>query len=417
MKAAGLRFASLAILILSLTTQAHAGVATGSVVNRTTGKPLANAEISLISLMTGMDAVATTKSDAQGQFTFDNPAIGTGPMLVRTTFQGVTFSNAMPPGTSTVTLEVFDVTKDPKSITAATHVIIFQPNGEKLTGAEEYTVTNASKPPQAFFKTEGNFNFGIPEGANLQNVATVGTSGMAVTQAPIEKGKGQYSIAYAFRPGDTSVRLVYDLPYPGNTTAVKLPADYADTKLLLVAPPGVTLTGEGIQPAGQQQGMLIYTHAPLAVKSALQVGISGVGAPQQADAGQGGQEGNSRTQGPPVEAVPGRLDAWQNWPLIAAILAMFGLLAFLLTRKKVELITEPDPLPASKSAAKAQPKSKPAPAATVAAVDSHVNQSLDNLKDAVFRLELRRQAGTIADEEYTRERARLEKQIRDLVQG
>ena len=39
------------------------------------------------------------------------------------------------------------------------------------------------------------------------------------------------------------------------------------------------------------------------------------------------------------------------------------------------------------------------------------------LKDTLFRLELRRQAGTISEEEYNQERARAEKVLRDLVRG
>ena len=43
--------------------------------------------------------------------------------------------------------------------------------------------------------------------------------------------------------------------------------------------------------------------------------------------------------------------------------------------------------------------------------------NLEELKDTLFRLELRRQAGTITDEDYARERARIEASLRDLVRG
>ncbi len=46
-----------------------------------------------------------------------------------------------------------------------------------------------------------------------------------------------------------------------------------------------------------------------------------------------------------------------------------------------------------------------------------VNSDLDSLKDTLLRLELRRQAGTITDEEYALERGRAEQLLRDLVQG
>jgi hypothetical protein len=53
----------------------------------------------------------------------------------------------------------------------------------------------------------------------------------------------------------------------------------------------------------------------------------------------------------------------------------------------------------------------------VAEVDREVRGSLDELKDNMFRLELRHQAGTIGEEDYARERERLEQTIRSLVQG
>ena len=49
--------------------------------------------------------------------------------------------------------------------------------------------------------------------------------------------------------------------------------------------------------------------------------------------------------------------------------------------------------------------------------NQEVNTNLDSLKDTLLRIELRRQAGTISDEEYARERGRAEQMLRDLVQG
>ena len=62
----------------------------------------------------------------------------------------------------------------------------------------------------------------------------------------------------------------------------------------------------------------------------------------------------------------------------------------------------------------------PAPAAATdvaAGIDREVRGSLDELKDTLFRLELRREAGTISEEDYARERERVQKTLRDLVRG
>jgi len=409
-------------IVLTTTVSAtitFAGTLQGTVINRTTGQPVPNTDVDLLSPTGGMALLASVKSDAQGHFTATNDAIGKVPVLIRVTYQGVGFNTFAPPMRPDVEAEVFNVSKDSKTITPESHVIIFQPQGDKLLGAEEYNIKNNSQPAVAFFRTEGNFDFEIPEKGSLKNVtATSGQMGMDVPQASIDKGKGRYAIAYAFRPGETNVRLSYELPYANNSASLKLPATYAGMRLLLVAPPGVTLSGEGVSPAGQEQGMNVFLHEPLAAKSALTVSISGVATSQPGDAGgQQAQEGNSRTapQGQEVSLAPPRINDLL-WPLVGGLLALFALGAILLSRKQVVVAAaaeaEDAAPPVSKKAAKEQKA-----AAAVESVKATVNASLDSLKEEIFRLELRKQAGTIADEEYAREKARVEKLLRDLVRG
>ena len=397
-----------------------AGTVHGSVINRTSGKPVPNTDVDLLSPTQGMALLATVKSDAQGQFTATNDSIGAGPVLIRVTYQGVSFNGFLPPGRPQVDVEVFDVTKDPKVIFPASHVVIFQPRDGKLIGAEEYNVANDSNPPVAYFRSEGNFDFAVPEKAELKHVTATGSLGMDVPQASIDKGKGLYAIAYAFHPGRTDIRLSYELPYPGNSANVKLPATYSGMRMLLVAPPGVTLSGPGITAAGQEQGMNVFLHEALAAKAALTVSISGVGTPRAAESadGQGqqqGQEGNSRTQGPQVDVAPPRIDDLK-WPMLFGLVALFALGAILLSRKQVVVAPAAehgDAAPAqSKKAAKAAKHQ-----AGVEAVKESVNANLDSLKEEVFRLELRKQAGTISEEDYAREKSRVEKLLRDLVRG
>jgi len=415
-------------------SSACAGTVHGTVINRTTGKPAPDIPLTLLNPTTGMVEVGSAKSDAQGQFSVSSDAIGMGPILIRATYKDNSFNTFLPPGRPEVDVDIYETSKDPKSITADSHIIIFQPSGDKLIGAEEYHVQNNSNPPVAYFRTEGNFDFAIPEKATLQQVSTISSLGVAVPQASIDKGKGRYAIAYAFRPGETNIRLSYELAYPGNAATVKLPAAYDGLKMLVVAPPGVSVAGDGLKPAGQEQGMMVYTHGPLAAKASLLVQLSGVGNPQAADAGgaqgqQGGQEGNSRTESENIQAVPGRLDDLK-WPLMIGLAALFALGAVMLSRKQVVVAEGPAaevedapvaPRKPSAKAAKRMPATAAASSAaspsSVAEVNAQVSASLDSLKDAIFRLELRKQAGTISEEEYARERARVEKLLRDLVHG
>ena len=232
---------------------AQAGTVHGTVKNGTTGKPAAGIEVILIQLQGGMQPVSNSKTDAQGQFIFDHPSLGAQPMLVRAVYRGVNFHQPVPPGTNELQLEVFDPTTDSKAIAVASRIVIFQPDGASLIVGEEYSVQNHSQPPQAYYRTDGNFEFTLPEKAELQQVAAWGPSGMPVVQATIDHGKNRYAVAFAFRPGESGVRYSYKLPYPGNTATVKIPSVYPGGRLLIVAPPTVQVPETGCNPRGKSR--------------------------------------------------------------------------------------------------------------------------------------------------------------------
>jgi hypothetical protein len=417
------------VVIFAPWIAAQAGTVHGTVKNGTTGKPGAGIEVILIQLQGGMQPVSNSKTDAQGQFSFDNPSLGAQPMLIRAVFHGVNFHQPVPPGKSEVEIEVFDPTQDAKTITVPTHIVILQPNGSNLTVGEEYSVQNHSNPKQAYFRADGSFNFALPAKAQLQQAAAWGPSGMPVVQATIDKTKNRYAIAFAFRPGESGVRYSYELPYAGNTATVKLPTVYPGAKLLVLAAPSVQVSGEGLEPGGLEQGMNIYGRESLPANADFAVNVSGTAPPLNARGDTDGGSQSQDQQGGPVagkvtvEQIPGRLDVLK-WPLIAGFLGLFALGAILLVRKPVVAVSggpsyQAADIPAAKSrksnatATVAALSSSP----SLADVDEAVGMSLDSLKDQIFRLELRRQAGTISEEEYAQERARTEKVLRDLVRG
>ncbi len=406
---------------------AQAGTVHGIVKNGTTGKAGAGIEVILIQLQGGMQQVANSKTDSQGQFSFEHPSLGAQPMLVRAVFHGVNFHQPVPPGKSEIEVEIFDPTQDPKTITVPTHIVILQPNGSNLIVGEEYSVQNNSNPKQAYFRADGNFNFAVPDKANLQQAAAWGPSGMPVVQATIDKTKNRYAIAFAFRPGENGVRYSYELPYAGSTATVKFPTVYPGAKLLVLAAPSVQVSGDGLEPGGQEQGMNIYGRESLPANTEFAVNVSGTAPPQNArgdsEAGSApqAQQGGGPVAGPvTVEQIPGRLDVLK-WPLIGGFLGLFALGAILLARRPVVAVAGGAPVGGANEAPVKPKKANtvataPAPA-KLEELDAAVGVSLDSLKDQIFRLELRRQAGTISEAEYAQERARAEKVLRDLVRG
>jgi hypothetical protein len=437
MKGATIRWAAVAALIFAPFLAAEAGTVRGTVKNGTTGKPAAGVEVILIQLQGGMQPVANSRSDAQGEFTFDNPGLGAQPMLVRAVYHGINFHQPVPPGSSTVVVSIYEPSSDAKTINVPSHVVVFQPNGSKLIVGEEYQIENKSEPPKAYFRTEGNFDFALPEKSQLQQVAASGPTGMPVVQSPIDKKNNRYSIAYAFRPGQSIVRYSYELPYPENAASVKISTIYPGGRLIVVAPPTVQVNGDGLAAGGQEQGMSVYGRDDVPAGTLVAINVSGTAPPpdaggtadqgqQDRDAQQGGGEGG----GVSIQQVPGRLDSLK-WPLIIGFVCLFGLLATLLWRRPVVAYagaaspeeSEAAPKPQKVKAVMAPKVAAAVPAvptngtSSLADVDAAIGTSLDALKERLFRLELRHQAGTISEQEYAQERARAEKVLRDLVRG
>lgn len=437
MKFSGRRLWVLGVLCASACDSAHAATLQGKVTNATTGQPAASVEVILLQLQGGMQPVANTKSDSQGQFTFDNPAIGAQPMLVRAVYKGVNFHQPLPPGKDSVEVNVYDLSGDAKTVSVPSHLIIFQPNGASLTIAEQLLVRNETKPPVAFFRTDGNFQFSLPEKAELKQVAAAGPAGMPVTQTPIEKGGNKYAFAYAFRPGDSEVRLAYELPYAGDAATIRLTPSHGEQRMILVVPPSVTLSGDQLTSAGQEQGMNLFEHTIAAGAISFTVKLSGTaplpqepgnagGDAQSANGRQGGEDAGT-SGGVPIQVVPGRLDSLK-WPVVGIMVIGFALGGYLLSRKTVVVpaggaaaVVNPVSGEKKKGAATGRASTAKAEAVeqstSMAALDQQTAMGLEGLKDLIFKLELRRQAGTISETEYSAERARAEQILRDLVRG
>jgi hypothetical protein len=118
--------------------------------------------------------------------------------------------------------------------------------------------------------------------------------------------------------------------------------------------------------------------------------------------------------------IPARLDS-VKWILVGGFAAIFALgFVYLLRRPQVAAANGAGGVAAAYEgpAPTKPPKLASRNAAAVAAeVDREVRGSLDELKDSLFRLELRRQAGTISEEDYARERERIDATLRNLVRG
>ena len=434
-------FGRISLLLLLAAGTAAAGTVTGTVLNGTSGKPAAGVDVILIQLQGGMESVANTKTDAQGKYKLDNAAIGQGPMLIRAVYRGVMFHQPLVPGTSTVDVTIFEPSSDPKIVTVASRVIVLQPNNASLLVGEEYGLQNGSQPPQAYFDQKGDFTFEIPEGAKLAQVSSWGPSKMPVVQGTMNKGDRKYAIAYAFQPGENGVRLSYEIPYPSNQATLHLSSQYAVQRILLVAPPTVKVEGAGFAPAGNQQGYNLYARDAVPAGLPFDISVSGTapapGASQQSQSGDptaGPDAVNGRDSGVTIQTMPNRLDSLK-WVLLGGFAALFALGLVFIWRRPIAIVSDNGAsaaavaLPvagprgtsrqaqAARGAAESRTPDPSASAMSAAPIAVEVERSLDSLKDKLFRLELRHQAGTISEEEYARERGRTEEILRELLRG
>lgn len=433
----------LACLLLCLLPSAlAAGTVSGTVRNGTTNKVAPGVDVVLIQLHGGMQPVANTKTDSAGRYHFDNPALGQAPMLLRAIYRGVNYHEPVPPGESTADIQVFEPTDKPGSFAVTAHVIILQPSSADLNVGELYNISNTTQPPMAFFRRDGSFLFSLPEGAQLADVSAAGASGMPVTQGTIDKGKNQEAIAFPFRPGESGVRISYKLPYAGNQAKLRFVSPYASDRLAVFAPPGVQVSGEGFSPAGQDQGFSVYVHAATTANAPVSISLSGTGSVGGTSSGGTAAAGGDESQNPSVNSrvdqngpeaptasattLPARLDSLK-WILVAGFAAIFAL-GFVYLLRRPQFIAASGPANSEPAAVKLAKPSVVAGAPSAASPPSigagvvedanrHVSASLDELKDKLFRLELRRQAGTISEADYTRDRQSLEQLLRELVRG
>ena len=124
------------------------GAVTGTVINRSTGKPQAGATVGYNKLgQNGIELIDQAKSDAQGNFSINQTPSGGMPYLLRTVYDGVSYNHMLPPGSPTtgITVDVYNASRQPGEAKITKHMILFEPAGGSLAVSETYLYTNGGK--------------------------------------------------------------------------------------------------------------------------------------------------------------------------------------------------------------------------------------------------------------------------------
>jgi len=320
---------TLAVALAFCATSAFAAV-TGTVINKTTGKPQAGATVALNKLgaQLGIEMVDQAKSGADGTFTIDKDISGPTPYLIRTAYDGVTYNHMIPPGSPStgLNIEVYDASKQPGGAKVTKHMVLFEPADGKMEINETYLFANSG---QTAWNDPGNgtLHFFLPLAAKGQVTAQVTAPGGMPIGAPVAKtGKPDvFEIDYPVKPGETRFDLTYQVPYTeGEKYEGKVITK--DENTYLIVPNGVTMAGEGLNDLGQEP----RTQARLYGFSGGTYDIQLTGTPAPAPAA--AAESDTDTSGQPqIAAIMPRLYE-KVVPILAVALGILALGFILLYR-------------------------------------------------------------------------------------
>ena len=138
---------SAALIFFLAGALAQAATVTGTVTNKTTGKPAAGDPVVLVDVQAGMSEVAHATTDAQRAITRLS-APGSGPYLVRVTHQGAGYFIAAPQGGAPGDIPVYDVAAKVEGVFIEADVFEIESDNGQLHVTERYFVHNTSMPPR-----------------------------------------------------------------------------------------------------------------------------------------------------------------------------------------------------------------------------------------------------------------------------
>jgi hypothetical protein len=320
----GYRVKLLALSLCLAIAPAFAAV-DGVVVNGTTGQPQPNTVVMLIQpTQAGMQTLGTTKTDAQGKFSFDNND-AQGPRLIQAIFQGVQYNRMVPPGMPSTGLQipVFASTNKAGTAKVMQHFIVLQP-GEKEMTVSEGLLYEGDSSLTYYDPVNGSVRFYVPPEAQGLTSVTVNPAGGMPIQRPALKTKEPdvYKVDYPVRPGETRFDINYTVPTTNPMTFTDKEI-HPEASSNLVVPSGVIAKSDDLELVGQEP----KTQASIyRIKNAsFKVEVDGIGALQQSE---GSADDNGQPQ---VQEVKPRIYESLYW-ILGMAFAILGLGSVLLAR-------------------------------------------------------------------------------------
>jgi hypothetical protein len=411
------------LCILLSAALAQAATVTGTVTDKTTGKPAVGDTVVLLEPMSGMSEVGRAATDARGHYSLNLP--GSVPYLVRVTHQGADYFIAAPQGGGTGDISVYDVAAKVNGITVGEHVTGIESDNGQLRVVERYDVHNASSPPTTQWSKK-SFEVILPDDASaIEASAQRPGTGSLPTSIQLDPAgaKGHYSFNFPIQPDEggkgTLFQVQYEVPYSSAQYKFHSVATLPAQTVWIVLPKSMTFAGgagAGFQLSPQDPTVQTFMARDVAQGKALDFSVSGTGAFPREDQGNQADNGaQAPEQGPGIGPgggigtpinTPDPLSKYKWWILGGLAILLAAAAGFLLRKPAMATAaTVPaSPIDFPIGAAPARPSAHSAPFSPAARSTALLNA----LKEELFALESEKIAGTLPPEEYAEQKAALE---------
>jgi hypothetical protein len=410
---------TLALTLLFTAALVQAATVTGTVTNKTTGKPAEGDQVVLVDVQAGMGEVAHATTDSKGHYSLVEP--GNSPYLIRVTHQGAGYFIAAPQGATPANITVYDVASKVQGVFIEADVLEIESENGELKVTERFFVHNTSSPPTTQWSAK-SFEVVLPADALIDGVGGQRPNGLPTSIKIDPDGpKGHYAFNFPIQPDDgekdTLFQLAYHLPYSGKYsfhTQVTLPAD----NLAVLVPKSMTFTatsGDAFKSVPEDPNIQTFVLKNAAPGKPVDFTIAGTGAiPREQQGTPGGQQpagtGAQDASGAPADAstagpgggignpidTPDPLSKYKWW-ILGGLGLLFAAAAAFLLRK-----------PAGSAAAGVAVDGGVAAYPTFGSPAAKYTQLLNALKEELFAVESEKISGTIAPEEYAQVKAALE---------
>jgi hypothetical protein len=422
MKSTQIVLRTLALSFVFAGAVAQAATVSGTVTDKTNGKPAAGDTVVLVDVQAGMAEVAHATTDARGKYTLTLP--GNSPYLIRVTHQGAGYFIAAPQGGAPGDIPVYDVAAKVQGVYIEANVLEVETDNGMLKVDERYYVHNTGTPPTTQWSKK-SFEIVLPADAVINDAGAQRPGGLPTSLKMDPDGpKGHYSFNFPIQPDDgekdTMFQISYGLPYSGGKydfkSLVSLPAD----NLAVLMPKSMSFVaggGASFKAVQEDPGVQTYLLKNAMPGKPVEFTVSGTGSmPREAQTGGGGPQADSgggadasATPNTPGGGIgtpintPDPLSKYKWWIL--------GGLALLLAAAAAFLLRKPDGTASAIAAANAplpaNPRASAPSYATAAPATKHASL-LDALKEELFAIESERISGTISADEYNQVKGALE---------